>query len=121
MCKKIQLGFPNLSSPSTWDSNKGEAEGEDLFIPPLNFAMVSNGIFRFGFLKPANFSYLQSHGLSSIMYVAMTEQNKNPAMCILQVLLFFIAMWRTKRGWIGSITENYKKNSNKIIIKLKII
>ncbi|EXC27243.1 putative tyrosine-protein phosphatase [Morus notabilis] len=42
-------------------------DGEDLFIPPLNFAMVDNGIFRSGFPDSANFSFLQTLGLRSII------------------------------------------------------
>lgn len=36
-------------------------------IPPLNFAMVDNGIFRSGFPDSANFSFLKTLGLRSIM------------------------------------------------------
>lgn len=36
-------------------------------IPPLNFAMVDNGIFRSGFPDSANFSFLQALRLHSIM------------------------------------------------------
>lgn len=43
--------------------------GEDLFTPPLNFAMVDNGIFRSGFPDTANFSFIQSLALRSILYL----------------------------------------------------
>lgn len=42
-------------------------DGEELFVPPLNFAMVDNGIFRSGFPDTANFSFLQSLKLRSIL------------------------------------------------------
>lgn len=42
----------------------GESE---LFVPPLNFSMVDNGIFRSGFPDVANFSFLQSLKLKSII------------------------------------------------------
>ena len=48
--------------------NGDDCNGEDLFSPPLNFAMVDNGIFRSGFPDSANFSFLQTFGLRSIMY-----------------------------------------------------
>ncbi|KAG8488377.1 hypothetical protein CXB51_016566 [Gossypium anomalum] len=38
-------------------------------IPPLNFAMVDNGIFRSGFPDSANFSFLQTLRLRSIIYL----------------------------------------------------
>ena len=40
---------------------------DQFFVPPLNFAMVDNGIFRSGFPEDANFRFLQSLGLRSIM------------------------------------------------------
>ncbi|XWS47382.1 hypothetical protein CRYUN_Cryun14cG0147600 [Craigia yunnanensis] len=44
--------------------------GDDLnLIPPLNFAMVDNGIFRSGFPDSANFSFLQTLNLRSIIYL----------------------------------------------------
>lgn len=45
----------------------GGKDGEELFVPPLNFAMVDNGIFRSGFPNAANFSFLQSLRLRSIL------------------------------------------------------
>ncbi|KAG7627155.1 Atypical dual-specificity phosphatase Siw14-like [Arabidopsis thaliana x Arabidopsis arenosa] len=44
--------------------------GEELnLIPPLNFSMVDNGIFRSGFPDSANFSFLQTLSLRSIIYL----------------------------------------------------
>ncbi|KAJ8568547.1 hypothetical protein K7X08_028080 [Anisodus acutangulus] len=42
---------------------------EEFFIPPLNFAMVDNGIFRSGFPDVYNFSFLLTLGLRSIIYL----------------------------------------------------
>ncbi|XP_057955213.1 tyrosine-protein phosphatase DSP1-like [Malania oleifera] len=42
-------------------------DAEDLLMPPLNFAMVDTGIFRSGFPDTANFSFLQTLGLRSII------------------------------------------------------
>ncbi|XP_065879399.1 probable tyrosine-protein phosphatase DSP4 [Euphorbia lathyris] len=44
-------------------------EEEELFVPPLNFAMVDIGIFRSGFPESANFSFLRSLDLRSIIYL----------------------------------------------------
>ncbi|KAK9267713.1 hypothetical protein L1049_010146 [Liquidambar formosana] len=46
---------------------EAERDGEELFVPPLNFAMVDNGVFRSGFPDTANFSFLQTLGLRSII------------------------------------------------------
>ncbi|VVA90031.1 unnamed protein product [Arabis nemorensis] len=44
--------------------------GDELnLIPPLNFSMVDNGIFRSGFPDSGNFSFLQTLGLRSIIYL----------------------------------------------------
>lgn len=48
-----------------------EVPGDELnLIPPLNFSMVDNGIFRSGFPDSANFSFIKTLGLRSIMYKA---------------------------------------------------
>ncbi|XP_051152156.1 tyrosine-protein phosphatase DSP1-like isoform X2 [Andrographis paniculata] len=50
----------------------GDADcgGEEVFFtPPLNFAMVDNGIYRSGFPDTANFSFLQTLNLQSIIYL----------------------------------------------------
>ncbi|CAM8882620.1 unnamed protein product [Rhodiola kirilowii] len=44
----------------------GDGEGL-LLVPPFNFAMVDNGVFRSGFPDAANFSFLQTLGLRSII------------------------------------------------------
>ncbi|KAL6535928.1 Tyrosine-protein phosphatase dsp1 [Orobanche hederae] len=46
-----------------------EAGGDELFTPPLNFAMVDNGIFRSGFPDSTNFSFLETLNLRSIIYM----------------------------------------------------
>ncbi|ONK70261.1 uncharacterized protein A4U43_C05F31910 [Asparagus officinalis] len=55
--------YPSLGGELTATSR----DGEELFVPPLNFAMVDNGIFRSGFPDTANFSFLQSLRLRSIL------------------------------------------------------
>ncbi|XWS31007.1 hypothetical protein CRYUN_Cryun23aG0040400 [Craigia yunnanensis] len=57
---------PPVMSPMVVASNTAD----DLnLIPPLNFAMVDNGIFRSGFPDSANFSFLQTLNLRSIIYL----------------------------------------------------
>ncbi|XP_059309665.1 tyrosine-protein phosphatase DSP3-like [Lycium ferocissimum] len=48
-----------------------EKEGSDvLLVPPTNFSAVEdNCIYRSGFPKPSNFSFLQSLNLQSIIYL----------------------------------------------------
>lgn len=51
------------------DNGEGGGGGGELFVPPLNFAMVDNGIFRSGFPDTSNFPFLQTLGLRSIIYL----------------------------------------------------
>ncbi|KAL5992064.1 hypothetical protein ACLOJK_012978 [Asimina triloba] len=43
--------------------------GEDLLIPPSNFSMVEKGVYRSGFPNPANFRFLESLKLRSVVYL----------------------------------------------------
>ncbi|KDP20688.1 hypothetical protein JCGZ_21159 [Jatropha curcas] len=60
---------PRVRFPPIGAEAEKDREGEDLFVPPLNFAMVDIGIFRSGFPDSANFGFLQSLGLRSIIYL----------------------------------------------------
>ncbi|XP_004302160.1 PREDICTED: probable tyrosine-protein phosphatase At1g05000-like isoform 2 [Fragaria vesca subsp. vesca] len=44
-------------------------EDDDVLEPPINFSMVEDGIFRSGFPQPANFPFLRSLNLRSIIYL----------------------------------------------------
>lgn len=66
MCRTIEVAsVVDLSSQPAPVVN-----GDELtLIPPLNFSMVDNGIFRAGFPDSANFSFLQTLRLRSIIYL----------------------------------------------------
>lgn len=85
MCRQIQLTI----SDHTVAGDAVADDGEDLFIPPLNFAMVDNGIFRSGFPEPANFSFLQTLGLRSIMSV---QSSQSPSSTFFLMFLLFLMM-----------------------------
>ncbi|XP_008805604.1 probable tyrosine-protein phosphatase DSP4 [Phoenix dactylifera] len=42
---------------------------DELFVPPLNFAMVDDGVFRSGFPDTSNFGFLKALKLRSIIYL----------------------------------------------------
>ncbi|KAK6915753.1 Atypical dual-specificity phosphatase Siw14-like [Dillenia turbinata] len=44
-------------------------ETEELLVPPTNFSMVDEGIYRSGFPDPENFSFLQTLSLKSVIYL----------------------------------------------------
>jgi len=43
-------------------------ENDDVLVPPTNFSMVEDGIFRSGLPQPSNFGFLETLNLRSIMY-----------------------------------------------------
>uniref|UniRef100_A0A2N9EG72 Tyrosine-protein phosphatase domain-containing protein n=1 Tax=Fagus sylvatica TaxID=28930 RepID=A0A2N9EG72_FAGSY len=67
MCRAIEANHRDQAVVIDNDDDCNGGEGEDLYIPPLNFSMVDNGIFRSGFPDSANFSFLQTLGLRSII------------------------------------------------------
>ncbi|KAF8369812.1 hypothetical protein HHK36_023910 [Tetracentron sinense] len=73
ICRTIQVVVeeeersPEIKNPVTGE--EAERGGEELFVPPLNFAVVDNGVFRSGFPDIANFTFLQTLGLRSILYL----------------------------------------------------
>ncbi|WCJ38843.1 Phosphotyrosine protein phosphatases superfamily protein [Euphorbia peplus] len=42
---------------------------EEILVPPVNFSMVEDGIFRSSFPKPVNFPFLETLNLKSIIYL----------------------------------------------------
>ncbi|CAA3022740.1 probable tyrosine- phosphatase At1g05000 isoform X1 [Olea europaea subsp. europaea] len=68
LCRTIEVAVVDFPPPPRQLSFSGDnCEVDEQFLPPLNFAMVDNGIFRSGFPDSANFSFLQSLNLSSII------------------------------------------------------
>lgn len=69
VCRTIEVVERNVFLQAQFDeADDAVVSVEELnLIPPLNFSMVDNGIFRSGFPDPANFSFLQTLGLRSIM------------------------------------------------------
>ncbi|XP_074365549.1 inositol diphosphatase DSP1-like isoform X3 [Apium graveolens] len=61
-CKTIAV----ISGSSPTGENN---EDYEQYTPPLNFAMVENGIYRSGFPDSTNFSFLQTLSLRSIVYL----------------------------------------------------
>ncbi|MBA0791062.1 hypothetical protein Gohar_015663, partial [Gossypium harknessii] len=63
MCRTIEEDAPAVDHHVDMSSS---TSGDLNLIPPLNFAMVDNGIFRSGLPDSANFSFLQTLQLTSI-------------------------------------------------------
>lgn len=63
-------------------------EEEEAMVPPLNFATVDDGIFRSGFPDAANFRFLRSLNLRSIVYVLQLKLRQTSD--LLMVLLAWL-------------------------------
>ncbi|XP_063934970.1 tyrosine-protein phosphatase DSP1 isoform X2 [Daucus carota subsp. sativus] len=63
-CRTIGVAVVSKSPPAT-----GDYDDDLQFTPPFNFAMVDHGIYRSGFPDPTNFSFIQTLGLRSIVYL----------------------------------------------------
>nr|XP_027086882.1 probable tyrosine-protein phosphatase DSP4 isoform X1 [Coffea arabica] len=66
---KLQSFTAAEADNSPQEKNSFDSPGEELLAPPLNFSMVDYGVFRSGFPEPANFSFLRTLGLRSIIYL----------------------------------------------------
>ncbi|XP_068321562.1 inositol diphosphatase DSP1-like [Pyrus communis] len=74
--QEVSTASPVAKAPEIGDENERYGEA---FVPPLNFAMVDNGVFRSGFPHSPNFSFLKSLGLRSVIYLCpepYPEENK---------------------------------------------
>lgn len=49
------------------------------YVPPLNFSLVEDGIYRSGFPMPANYPFLDRLKLKTIIYLGDTGQDKPKA------------------------------------------
>jgi tyrosine-protein phosphatase SIW14 len=61
------LAFQRTQSWETTSSGEEHHQFEEL-IPPDNFNMVSNWVYRSSFPKKKNFAFLKKLGLKSILY-----------------------------------------------------
>ncbi|XP_044504029.1 tyrosine-protein phosphatase DSP1-like isoform X2 [Mangifera indica] len=95
--------------------------GDDLsLIPPLNFSMVDNGIFRSGFPDSANFSFLQNLRLRSIIYLC-PEQYPDSNMEFLKsngIRLFQFGIEGRKEPFVN-IPEDMIREALKILLDVR--
>ena len=57
----------SLAAGTPLNGGQSKRDVEELFVPPLNFTMVDNGIFWSGFPGSSNFNFLQSLGIRLIV------------------------------------------------------
>ncbi|XP_024013345.1 tyrosine-protein phosphatase DSP2-like isoform X2 [Eutrema salsugineum] len=81
------VDWSNVSPPhSPGDSATplvDEVSGDELnLIPPMTFVMVDNVVFWYGFLDSANFSFLKTLGLRSIIRRGGGLEEKSLERCV---------------------------------------
>jgi Tyrosine phosphatase family len=64
-----ETAVPRLLSPGPLCLVGDDVASQEALNPPINFAMVEEGIYRSGFPEEANFSFLKTFKLRSIMFV----------------------------------------------------
>ncbi|XP_056699706.1 tyrosine-protein phosphatase DSP3-like isoform X2 [Spinacia oleracea] len=53
-------------------------EEDDVLIPPTNFSMVEDGLYRSGFPDSSNFGFLETLNLKSIIYLCTEPYPEEP-------------------------------------------
>lgn len=76
---------PTLPLPLALPASTDDAAAVEAMVPPLNFAVVDEGIFRSGFPDAANFRFLRSLNLRSIVYVVLRNTPLPPQLKLRQV------------------------------------
>ncbi|XP_058183204.1 probable tyrosine-protein phosphatase DSP2 isoform X2 [Rhododendron vialii] len=100
------------------EREQGEGGGRDdtVLVPPINFSMVEEGIFRSGFPQPSNLPFLHTLNLRSVIYLC-TEPYPRENLDFLQthkIQLFQFGIDGTKEPSVTLL-------SNVITAALKVI
>ncbi|XP_010312732.2 inositol diphosphatase DSP1 isoform X2 [Solanum lycopersicum] len=96
-------------------------DGEGLLVPPLNFAMVDYGVFRSGFPDTANFAFLQTLGLRSIIYLCPERYPEDNVEFLNAngIRLFQFAIEGSKEPPLVNIPEETIKEALKVVLDEK--
>ncbi|XP_022988655.1 probable tyrosine-protein phosphatase At1g05000 [Cucurbita maxima] len=111
---------PTRSTTSVVNGADCENAGDGLFVPPLNFAVVDNGIFRSGFPDSSNFYFLQTLGLRSIICLC-PESYPEASMDFLKssgIRLFQLGIEGTKEPFVN-IPDNTIREALKTILDVR--
>ncbi|CAH1444768.1 unnamed protein product [Lactuca virosa] len=118
VCRTIKFVEP-LRTLSTMATGKVDATGEVLY-PPLNFSMVDYGIYRSSFPDSANFSFLKSLDLRSIVYLcpeAYPEHNLE-FLKSNRIQLFHFGIEGTKESFYD-IPEDTIREALKVVLDVR--
>ncbi|KAL4581366.1 hypothetical protein LXL04_017580 [Taraxacum kok-saghyz] len=120
MCRIMNFVEP-LPALSTMSTGKVDANGdcEELY-PPINFSMVDYGIYRSSFPDSANFSFLKSLELRSIVYLcpeAYPEHNLE-FLKSNRIQLFHFGIEGTKESFYN-IPEDTIREALKVVLDVR--
>lgn len=68
---------PSLLPPSLTTPSTDPQSSSTLIVPPLNFSMVSRGIYRSGHPNERNFEFLRRLNLKSVLYLGTEDYRSN--------------------------------------------
>jgi len=88
-----------------------------LLVPPLNFAMVTKGIYRSGFPNKKNFAFLKKLKLKSIMYLSPDEYFEENYQFMKENNIQFFQYKIEGKSYINNIHNKIKK---KQLLSIKI-
>ncbi|KAL8205290.1 hypothetical protein R6Q57_008841 [Mikania cordata] len=119
ICRTIGVVLP-VTKQSTPATDNFDSNGDELYTPPLNFSMVDNGIFRSGFPDTANFSYLKTLGLRSIVYLCPEPypEHNMEFLKANRIHLFQFGIEGTKEPFVN-IPENIIREALKVVLDVR--
>ncbi|KAH7421830.1 hypothetical protein KP509_13G077400 [Ceratopteris richardii] len=111
---------PSPPTPTGELLNGGDAyevEEERLLIPPLNFSMVDEGVYRSGYPHPSNFTFLHTLRLRSIVYLCPEPYPENYIEFLKRnnIKLFHYGIEGTKEPFVN-IPVPVIKNALKVVL-----
>ncbi|KAF3783647.1 putative tyrosine-protein phosphatase [Nymphaea thermarum] len=119
---RLQLGHKEGEEMDVGDGGCGELRevGEEKLVPPLNFAMVDHGVFRSGFPDTANFSFLETLGLRSILYLCPEPYPEANAAFLKAhgIRLFQFGIEGTKEPFVN-IPEDTVREALKVVLDVR--
>lgn len=71
-----------------------------IIVPPLNFALVSDGIYRSGYPNKKNYEFLKSLDLKSVLYLCDDEYSQEYAEFFANVNVFHIPLQAAKEPFL---------------------
>ncbi|KAF7091268.1 hypothetical protein CFC21_093878 [Triticum aestivum] len=100
----------------------GEEEEEEVtrMVPPLNFGMVDDGVFRSGFPDAANFRFLASLNLRSVVYLCPEPYPEQNARFLgrSEIKLHHFGIQGRKEPFVG-IPEEMIREALKVILDVR--